>query len=172
MAPSPCSSVAKMPSVSELAFYQPACSAAPLDAEVLADLETTSRDIAYTIFDGRQVPNGWGVVHLTRQLDLLVGSPCAIEALSQKLDRNKARQWGEVAPFRIRQCHCHSCDQYVDDFGRILDDLQNKPGYLASWLLHRITVPAAAPSLPHQNMGESSAGLMAPSPAIKGAATP
>jgi len=92
-----------MPSVSELAFYHPACSATPLDAEVLADLEATSQDIAYTISEGRQVPNGWGVVHLGRHLDFLVGFPCAIGALSQKLGRNKARQWGEVAPFGMVQ---------------------------------------------------------------------
>ena len=158
MAPSPCSYAVKMPSVSELTFYQPACSAAPLHAEVLADLEATSRDIAYTISGGRQVPNGWGVFHLGRHLDFLAGFPCAIEALSQKLDRNKARQWGEVALFRIRQFHCHSCEQYADDFGWILEDLQNKTGYLASWLLHRITVLAAAPSLPHQTWGRAPQG--------------
>jgi hypothetical protein len=42
MAPSPHSSMVKTPSVSELAFYQPARSAAPLDTEVLADLKATS----------------------------------------------------------------------------------------------------------------------------------
>jgi hypothetical protein len=79
----------KMPSVSKLAFYQPACLAAPLDAEALADLEATSRDIAYTISDGHQVPDGWGIVHLARHMDILAGCPCAIEALSKKLDCKK-----------------------------------------------------------------------------------
>jgi hypothetical protein len=60
MAPSPCSSAVKTPSVSKLAFYQPACFAAPLNAEVLADLKAISRDIAWTISEGHQVPNGWG----------------------------------------------------------------------------------------------------------------
>ena len=116
MAPSPCLSYVKMPSVSKLAFYHPACSAAPLNAEVLADLKATFWNIAYTISEGRQVPNGWGVVHLARHWDLLVGRPCAIEALSLKIDHDKARQWGEVAPFRICQFHCRSRNQYADDF--------------------------------------------------------
>jgi hypothetical protein len=96
MAPSPRLSMGKMPSVSKLAFYQPARLAAPLDAEVLTDLKATSRDIAYTISKGRQVPDGLGVVHLARHMDLLAGCLCAIEALSKKLDRKKARRrgWG------------------------------------------------------------------------------
>jgi hypothetical protein len=85
MAPSPRSSTVKMPSVSKLAFYQPACLAALLDAEVLADLEATYRDITYMISKGRQVPDGWGIVHLARHMDLLVGCPCAIKALSNNL---------------------------------------------------------------------------------------
>ena len=90
MAPSPCLSVVKTPSVSELAFYLPACLAAPLDAEVLVDLKATSRNIAYMIYEG-QVPNGWGGVHLARHWDLLAGRPCAIEALSRTLNHDKAR---------------------------------------------------------------------------------
>ncbi len=115
MAPSPRSSMVKTPSVSKLVFYQPACSAATLNAEVLADLKATSRDIAYTIFEGRQVPDGWGV--------LLAGRPCAIKALSDKLDREKARRQGGMATFRNHQFRHHSCNQYVDGFGGILDKL-------------------------------------------------
>jgi hypothetical protein len=47
-----------MPSVSELVFYQPARLAAPLDAEVLANLEATSWYIAFMISEGRQIPDG------------------------------------------------------------------------------------------------------------------
>ena len=56
------------PSVSNLVLYQLACLAAPLNAEVLADLKATSRDIAYTISKGRQVPDGWGVLHFVRHI--------------------------------------------------------------------------------------------------------
>jgi hypothetical protein len=149
MAPSPHSSMVKMPSVSKLAFYQPARLAAPLNSEVLADLQATSWDIAYTISEGRQVPGGWGIIHLARHMDLLAGCPCAIEALSKKRNREKARQQGGIGTFQNRQfCH-HSCNQYADRFGRILDKLQDKPGYLASWLLCKLMVPAAAPSHPY-----------------------
>jgi hypothetical protein len=48
----------KTPSVSKLVFYQPACLAAPLNAEVLADLKATSWDIAFTISKGRQISDG------------------------------------------------------------------------------------------------------------------
>ncbi len=155
----------KTPSVRKLAFYQPACLAAPLDAEALADLEATSQDIAYTISKGCQVPDGQGVVHLARHMDFLAGCPCAIQALSKKLDRKKSRRGGGgIAMFRNHQFHHNSCDQYADGFGQILDKLQDKPGYLVLWLLCKLTVPAAAPSLPHQTMGGSSAGLMAPLP--------
>jgi hypothetical protein len=58
MAPSPHLSTVKTPLVSKLVFYQPARSAAPLDAEALADLEATSRDIAITISKGHQIPDG------------------------------------------------------------------------------------------------------------------
>jgi hypothetical protein len=85
MAPSPRSSTVKMPSVSKLVFYQPACLAAPLDAEALADLKATSRDIAFMISKGHQIPDGWGIVHLARNIDLLVGCLCAIKALYGKL---------------------------------------------------------------------------------------
>jgi hypothetical protein len=47
MAPSPHSSTVKTPSVSKLAFYQPVCSAAPLDAEALADLKACRRPSRY-----------------------------------------------------------------------------------------------------------------------------
>jgi hypothetical protein len=94
MAPSPPSSTVKMPSVSKLAFYRPARLAAPLDAEVLADLEAISQDIAYTISKGCQVPDGWGVVHLARRMDLLTGRPCAIKALSKKPDHKKSTAVG------------------------------------------------------------------------------
>jgi hypothetical protein len=39
----------KMLSVSKLAFYQPDCLAAPLDAEALSNLKATSQDIASTM---------------------------------------------------------------------------------------------------------------------------
>jgi hypothetical protein len=94
MALSPLLSMVKTPSVSKLAFYQPACSAAPPNAEALADLEAPSQDIAYTISKGRQVPDGWGVVHLVRHVNLLAGHPCAIKALSKKINRKKARRRG------------------------------------------------------------------------------
>jgi hypothetical protein len=71
MAPSPRSSTVKRPSVSKLVFYQPACLAAPLNAEVLTDLKATSQNIAYMISEGGKVPDGWGVVHLARHMDLL-----------------------------------------------------------------------------------------------------
>jgi hypothetical protein len=161
-----------MPSGSKLAFYQPACLAAPLDAEALTDLEATSRDIAYTISEGRQVPDGWGIVHLARHMDLLAGRPCAIKALSKKLDHEKARRRGGIATFQTCQFRHHSCNQYADGFGWILDKLQDKPGYSVSWLLCKLMVPAAATSLPHRTMGGSSAGLMAPSPATTEAAMP
>jgi hypothetical protein len=113
MAPSPRLSTVKMPSVRELVFYQQACLAAPLDAEVLTDLKATSRDISYTISKGHQVPDGWGVVNLARHMDLLAGRPCAIKALSNKLDCEKARRRGGIVTFWNGQfCH-HSCNQYV-----------------------------------------------------------
>jgi hypothetical protein len=149
MAPSPCSSTVKTPSVSELAFYQPARLAAPLDAEALTDLKAIPWDITYTISEGCQVPDGWGLVHLTRHMDLLAGPPCATKALSNKLDCEKAQRQGGIAMFQNCQFHHHSCDQYADGFGWILDELQNKPGYLASGLLSKLTVPAATPSHPH-----------------------
>ena len=85
MAPSPHLSMVQTPSASNLVFYLPACLAAPLDAEVLANLEATSQDIAYPISKGCQVPNVWGVIHLVRHMDLLVGRPYALEALSHKI---------------------------------------------------------------------------------------
>jgi hypothetical protein len=148
MAPSPCLPTVKTPLVSKLVFYQPACSAAPLNAEALANLEATSQDIAFTISESHQIPDGWGVVHLARHMDLLTGRLCAINTLSRKLDHEKARQRGGIATFRNRQfCH-HSWDQYADRFGQILDKLQDKPGYSASWLLSKLTVLAAAPLPP------------------------
>ena len=84
----------QMPSVSNLVFYRPACLAAPLNAEVLADLEATSRDIAYTISKGQKVPDGWGVVHLVRHMDLLAGCLCVPEALSPKNGRETAWRGG------------------------------------------------------------------------------
>jgi hypothetical protein len=110
--------------------------------------------------------------NLARHMDLLAGCPCATEALSKKVNHEKARRQGGIATFRNRQFHHHSRDQYADRFGWILDELQDKPGYSASWLLCKLTVPAAAPSLPHRTMGGSSAGSMAPSPATTEAATP
>jgi hypothetical protein len=100
MASSPRSSTVKTPSVSKLVFYQPARLAAPLNAEALTDLEATSRDITFTISEGHQIPDGWGIVHLARHMDLLAGRQCAIKALSGKLDREKARRRGEIATFR------------------------------------------------------------------------
>jgi hypothetical protein len=85
MALSPHLSTVKMPSVSKLVFYQPACLADPLNAEALANLKATSQDIAFTISQGHQIPDDWGVVHLTRHMDLLAGCACAIKALSRKL---------------------------------------------------------------------------------------
>jgi hypothetical protein len=153
MAPSPRLSMVKTPSVSKLVFYQPARLAAPLNAEVLADLKATSWDIAFTISEGHQIPDGWGIVHLARHMDLLAGCPCAIEALSRKLDCEKARWQGGIATFRNHQFRPHSCNQYADGFGWILDELQEKSGYSASWLLSELMVPAAAPSHSHQTMG-------------------
>jgi hypothetical protein len=144
----------KRPSVSNLAFYQPACLVASLDAEALADLEATSHDIAYMISEGRQVPDGWGVIHLVRRMDLFAGCPCAIKALSEELDCEKARWQGGNATFRIRHFRHHSCNQYADGFGQILNELQDKPGYSASWLLSQLTVQVATPSLPHRHGGE------------------
>jgi hypothetical protein len=100
MAPSPRSSTVKTTSVSKLVFYQPACSAAPLDAEALVNLKATSWDIAFTISEGRQIPDGWGVVHLARHMDLLAGCLCVIKALSRKLDHDKAPQGGGIATFQ------------------------------------------------------------------------
>jgi hypothetical protein len=105
-------------------------------------------------------------------MDLLVGCPCAIEALSKKLDREKARRRGGDCNVQNRQFHHHSCGHYADRFGWILDKLQDKLGYSASWLLSKLTVPAAAPSHPHRTMGGSSAGSMAPLPATTEATTP
>jgi hypothetical protein len=106
-------------------------------------------------------------------MDLLAGCPCAIEALSRKLDREKARRGGRgITTFQNGQFHHHSWDQYADRFGRILDKLQDKSGYSASWLLSKLTVPAAAPSHPHQTLGRNSAGSMAPLPATTEAAMP
>ena len=85
MAPSPPLSTVQTPSVSDMVFYRPARLAASINAAVLADLEATSWNIAYTISDGRQVPDGWGVLHLVRHMDLLVGRPYALEALSHKI---------------------------------------------------------------------------------------
>jgi hypothetical protein len=149
MAPSPRLSTVKTPPVSKLVFYQPACLAAPLDAEALANFEATSWYIAFTIFEGHQIPDGWGVVLLARHMDLLVGRPCAIEALSGKLKCEKAQQRGRIATFRNCQFRHHSRDQYADGFGGILDKLQDKLGYSVSWLLSKLTVLAAAPSHPH-----------------------
>jgi hypothetical protein len=172
MVPSPRLSAVKTPLVSKLVFYQPARLAAPLDAEALADLKATSQDIAFTISKDRQIPDGWGVVHLARHMDFLTGRLCAIEALSGKLNCEKARRRGGIATFRNRQFRHHPCDQYTDGFGRILDELQDKLGYSALWLLSKLTVPAAAPSHPHQTLGGSSTGSMAPSSATAEAATP
>jgi hypothetical protein len=172
MAPSPRLSMVKTPSVSKLVFYQPARLAAPLDAEALANLGATSRDIAFRISKGHQIPDGWGVVYLARHMDLLAGPPCAIEAFSKKLDCEKAWQQGGIVTFQNCQfCH-HSCDHYADGFGWILDKLQDKLGYLASWLLSKLMVLAATPSHPHRTLGGSSAGLMAPPTATTEAATP
>ncbi len=107
-----------------------------------------------------------------RHIDLLAGCLCTIKALSRKLDCEKAWQRGGIATFRNRQSRHHSCDQYADGFGRILDKHQDKSGYSASWLLSKLTVPAAAPSHPHQTMGGNSTGLMAPSPATTEVAMP
>ncbi len=96
MAPSPRSSTLKMPSVSKLVFYQPACLAAPVDAEVLADLEATSRDIAYTISEGPQVPDGWGIIHLASR-------GCTGEFPTR---RTKKSFWFYI---RNQNCACQPC---------------------------------------------------------------
>ena len=136
MAPSPHLSNVQMPSVSNLVFYRPACLAAPLNAEVLADLEATSRDIAYTISKGQKVPDGWGVVHLVRHMDLLARRPCVPEALSPQKMAAKRRGGGGggFESYPLGHLHLHSHNHYADKYGRSLDTIQVKPGYLASWL--------------------------------------
>ncbi len=98
---------------------------------------------------------------------------CALSRPSPtNLTMKKHGSGGGIATFwNCQFCH-HSCDQYADGLGRILNKLQDKPGYSASWLLCKLMVPAAAPSYPHQNMGGSSAGSMTPLPATTEAAMP
>jgi hypothetical protein len=56
---------------SNMAFNLPHCSAASYDAEELADLEDTSWEIASTVFEGRNFPDGWANAHLARHMDFL-----------------------------------------------------------------------------------------------------
>jgi hypothetical protein len=90
----------------------------------------------------------------------------------KNLTAKKARWQGGIATFWKCQFRHHSRDQYADGFGQILDKLQDQLGYLVSWLLCKLMVPVAAPSLPHRTMGGGSAGLMAPLPATTEVATP
>jgi hypothetical protein len=56
-------------------FYGPACGAAPIDTTMLANLESTSREIAVVISKRRPIPNKWVIAHLAIHLDHIAKGP-------------------------------------------------------------------------------------------------
>jgi hypothetical protein len=106
---------------------------------------------------------------------ILTSSPEAsmaylLEILLSHLDDEMCRR-GYAKLYQPVALPNQSCYKCASKIGWVLDSVWGKQGYAASWLLEKIKMPAASPSHPQWSM-LGSKGLMAPSPATQGVATP
>ena len=127
-------------------FYGPARGAAPVDTTVLADLESTSREIAVAISERQPVPNKWAIAHLAIHLDHIAKVPCALEDIASLLDK-AFRRLG-YSKYQMTT-HLSNLSRYqcAGELRWFLDELQGH-WYTVSWLLDEIMEPAAIPSHP------------------------
>jgi hypothetical protein len=152
-------------------FYGPARGAAPIDTTVLADLESTSWEIAVAISERRPVPNKRTIVHLAIHLDHIVKVPCTLKDIASLLDK-AFRRPGYSKYQMATHLSKLSCYQCAGELGWFLDEFQGR-WYMVSWLLDKIMEPAAIPSHPQQSRGgRTHEGSMAPSPTHQRATRP
>jgi hypothetical protein len=152
-------------------FYGPVCGAAPVNTTVLANLESTSREIAVAISKRQPVPNTWAIAHLAIHLDHIAKVPCALEDIALLLD--KAIRRPGYSKYQMAT-HLSNLSRYqcAGELGWFLDKLQGH-WYMVSWLLEEIMEPAAIPSHPQQRRGGGThEGLMAPLPTHQRATRP
>jgi hypothetical protein len=152
-------------------FYGPARGAAPVDTTVLANLESTLREIAVAISKRRPIPNKRAIAHLAIHLDHIVKVPCALEDIASLLD--KAFQQPGYSKYQmathLSDLSCYQCAGKLEWF---LDKLQGR-WYTVSWLLEEIMELAAIPSHPQRSRGGGThEGLMAPLPTHQRATKP
>ncbi len=106
-------------------FFGPPCGAAPVNTTVLANLKSTSQEIAVAISKRQPVPNKCAIAHLAIHLDHIAKVPCALEDIALLLD--KAFQWPGYSKYQMAT-HFFELSRYqcAGELGWFLDELKGR----------------------------------------------